>query len=344
MGDPAYDCPVIEGRETRKRGRRKAAEKDPEIDLDLLDPTDPTSEVAQTDGSDEQGELEPPPHTPLPARVEQLSCPATSPTPCPRARCSSPAGAQGAHAGLRRDRRAAHPGARGVRHRRPGHRLHPRAHGHPLRRRARSGGQGREDHRHPEEHLLRRRLRRRPDPEPDPRQVRGRHRDPEHRQGDRLPRRRAPLQQRPQRPPPDGGRPRQGRRGRLRGRQPREDAAPARRRRHRLGQVELHQLDDHLDADAVHARRGADDHGRPQAGRAERLRGHPAPDHADHHQPEEGRRGAAVGRARDGPALRRPGELRVPARRRLQQGRPRGQGAGAGRQRAGARAVPLPAA
>ena len=137
--------------------------------------------------------------------------------------------------------------------------------------------------------------------------------------------------------------PRQGRRGRLRGRQPREDAAPAGRRRDRLRQVELHQLDDHLDADAGHARRGADDHGRPQAGRAERLRGHPAPDHADHHQPEEGRRGAAVGRARDGHALRRPGQLRLPARRRLQQGRPRRQGAAAAGQRARAGAVPLPA-
>ena len=51
------------------------------------------------------------------------------------------------------------------------------------------------------------------------------------------------------------------------------------------------------------------------------LRGHPAPHHADHHQPEEGGRGAAVGRARDGPALRRPGGLRLPPRRRLQQGR-----------------------
>ena len=115
---------------------------------------------------------------------------------------------------------------------------------------------------------------------------------------------------------------RQGRRGRLRRRQPREDAAPAGRRRHRLRQVELHQLDDHLDPDAVHARRGADDHGRPQAGRAERLRGRPAPDHADHHQPEEGRRGAGVGRARDGHALRRPRQLRVPPHRRLQQGGP----------------------
>ena len=128
------------------------------------------------------------------------------------------------------------------------------------------------------------------------------------------------------RPPPDGLRARQGRRGRLRGRQPREDAAPARRRRHRLGQVVVHQLDDHLDPDAVHARRGADDHGRPEAGRAQRLRGHPAPDHADHHQPQEGRRGAGLGRARDGPALRRPGQLRLPPHRRLQQGGARGQG------------------
>ena len=71
MGDPAYDSPVIEGREITRRGRRKAAEKDPEIDLDLLDPADPASEAAETDGAKET--LEPPPHTPLPARVEQLS-------------------------------------------------------------------------------------------------------------------------------------------------------------------------------------------------------------------------------------------------------------------------------
>ena len=101
------------------------------------------------------------------------------------------------------------------------------------------------------------------------------------------------------------------------------------------GQVLVHQLDDHLDPDAGHARRGADDHGRPQAGRAERLRGHPAPDHADHHQPQEGRRGAGLGRARDGHALRRPGQLRLPPRRRLQQGRARRQGAGADRAASG---------
>jgi hypothetical protein len=58
----------------------------------------------------------------------------------------------------------------------------------------------------------------------------------------------------------------QGRRGRLRRREPREDAARPRRRRHRLGQVLLRELHDHLDPDAGHPRRGAHGHGRPQAG------------------------------------------------------------------------------
>jgi hypothetical protein len=47
---------------------------------------------------------------------------------------------------------------------------------------------------------------------------------------------------------------RQGHRGRLRRGQPGEDAAPAGRRRDRRGQVELRQLDAHLDPDAGHAR------------------------------------------------------------------------------------------
>ena len=64
------------------------------------------------------------------------------------------------------------------------------------------------------------------------------------------------------------------------------------------------------------------------------LPGHPAPDHADHHQPEEGRRGAGLGGRGDGPALRRPGRVRVPAHRRLQQGGPRGQAHPAAGQRA----------
>ena len=57
----------------------------------------------------------------------------------------------------------------------------------------------------------------------------------------------------PQRPPSDDRRAGQGRRGRLRGRQPGQDAPPAGRRRDRLRQVQLHQLDDHLGDDAQHA-------------------------------------------------------------------------------------------
>jgi S-DNA-T family DNA segregation ATPase FtsK/SpoIIIE len=81
-----------------------------------------------------------------------------------------------------------------------------------------------------EEHRVRRGLRRRAHPQPDPRQVRDRHRDPQLRQGDRVAWRRAALQHCAVRPPPDGRRSRQGRRGRLRGRQPGQDAAPAGRR------------------------------------------------------------------------------------------------------------------
>jgi S-DNA-T family DNA segregation ATPase FtsK/SpoIIIE len=54
MGDPAYDSPVLEGREFAKLGK---AEPEPVVET----------------ASDSGTELEPPPHTPLPARVEQLS-------------------------------------------------------------------------------------------------------------------------------------------------------------------------------------------------------------------------------------------------------------------------------
>lgn len=59
MGDPAYDSPLVdgaslEGRELGKRGKAVA---------------EPEAETVSSSGA----ELEPPPHTPLPARVEQLS-------------------------------------------------------------------------------------------------------------------------------------------------------------------------------------------------------------------------------------------------------------------------------
>ena len=151
---------------------------------------------------------------------------------------------------------------------------------------------------------------------------------PNSRSGDRDARRRAALQRRAARPPPDAGRARQGRRGRLRGRQPGEDAAPAGGRRDRCRQVVLHQLADPLGADPGHAGPGTDGADRPQAGGVRRLPGHPAPGDAGDHQSEEGRRRAGLGGARDGPALRGHGGLGGPAHRRLQpQGAQRRAGA-----------------
>lgn len=60
-GDPAYDSPVLEDREVKKRRGRRAA---PDADAD----TELTPAVA-----DATGDLEPPPHTPIPQRVEQLA-------------------------------------------------------------------------------------------------------------------------------------------------------------------------------------------------------------------------------------------------------------------------------
>ena len=63
MGDPAYDSPVLEGREMRRRSRsRVGASAVPDPDTEATGPVE-----GGKDG------LEPPPHTPLPARVEQLS-------------------------------------------------------------------------------------------------------------------------------------------------------------------------------------------------------------------------------------------------------------------------------
>ena len=58
-GDKPYDSPVLEGRELGRLGRKKAAEK--------------AEDGAEAAAAPEKGELEPPPHAPLPARVEQLA-------------------------------------------------------------------------------------------------------------------------------------------------------------------------------------------------------------------------------------------------------------------------------
>ncbi|HET7431667.1 MAG TPA: DNA translocase FtsK [Nocardioides sp.] len=67
MGDPAYDSPVLEDREVRRRKKAAASM------LDELFGNEDDAPTEQTPLVEEKGELEPPPHTPLPARVEQLA-------------------------------------------------------------------------------------------------------------------------------------------------------------------------------------------------------------------------------------------------------------------------------
>ena len=71
MGDPAYDSPVLSDRELRKRKKRLETTDDG-LDIfapDLVAPDGP--EVAEVETP--KADLEPPPHTPLPPRVEQLA-------------------------------------------------------------------------------------------------------------------------------------------------------------------------------------------------------------------------------------------------------------------------------
>jgi S-DNA-T family DNA segregation ATPase FtsK/SpoIIIE len=83
MGDPAYDSPVLPERELRKR-RKKAAElvdpdqADTDHGMDIFAPgfapgtALPADPEPHADLVETRTELEPPPHTPLPPRVEQL--------------------------------------------------------------------------------------------------------------------------------------------------------------------------------------------------------------------------------------------------------------------------------
>jgi S-DNA-T family DNA segregation ATPase FtsK/SpoIIIE len=96
-GDPAYDTPVLSDREIKKRQRKTLAE--PVEGADALDvaaafadpDSEPTGPIAGLGGAsgvagvvgfgkgrnkpakEDKADLEPPPHTPLPQRVEQLS-------------------------------------------------------------------------------------------------------------------------------------------------------------------------------------------------------------------------------------------------------------------------------
>jgi S-DNA-T family DNA segregation ATPase FtsK/SpoIIIE len=68
MGDPAYDSPVLTDRELRKRKKRLETTDD---GLDIFAP-DPVAPVVP-EVEEPKADLEPPPHTPLPPRVEQLA-------------------------------------------------------------------------------------------------------------------------------------------------------------------------------------------------------------------------------------------------------------------------------
>ncbi|GAB6986665.1 DNA translocase FtsK [Nocardioides pyridinolyticus] len=69
MGDPAYDSPVLADREIRKRKKRLETTDD---GLDIFAPEAAPAPVSP-DLVETSTELEPPPHTPLPPRVEQLA-------------------------------------------------------------------------------------------------------------------------------------------------------------------------------------------------------------------------------------------------------------------------------
>ncbi|WP_082550373.1 MULTISPECIES: DNA translocase FtsK [Nocardioides] len=83
MGDPAYDSPVLADRELRKRRKKKEVEPVEDYGIDLFaDPIDGADDAptevtpavpAAAAAKDDTGAVVPPPHTPLPARVEQLA-------------------------------------------------------------------------------------------------------------------------------------------------------------------------------------------------------------------------------------------------------------------------------
>ncbi|WP_179500622.1 FtsK/SpoIIIE family DNA translocase [Nocardioides daedukensis] len=75
LGDPAYDTPVLEDREVKKRRRKKdALDVAQELDGDVSVPEPPTPVVPDPIQADEvKPGLEPPSHAQLPQRVEQLA-------------------------------------------------------------------------------------------------------------------------------------------------------------------------------------------------------------------------------------------------------------------------------
>ena len=118
--------------------------------------------------------------------------------------------------------------------------------------------------------------------------------------------------------PPARGRHRQGHRRPGGDDEPGHHAPPAHRRGHRRGQVERAQLHHHVDPHALHARPGAPDPHRPEAGRDGPVQPAAPPAHPARHQPQEGGQRAVVGGEGDGAPLRPAGRGRLPRRHRLQ--------------------------
>jgi S-DNA-T family DNA segregation ATPase FtsK/SpoIIIE len=74
MGDPAYDSPVLSDRELRRRRRKGIDTAESDFGADAETELTPIiSDAMDGDEPAEKGDLEPPPHAPLPARVEQLA-------------------------------------------------------------------------------------------------------------------------------------------------------------------------------------------------------------------------------------------------------------------------------
>ena len=73
MGDPAYDSPVLGDRERRRRRRKNLADTGTDLEDTQASGIEPVPPVAADPVADTASELEPPPHAPLPERVEQLA-------------------------------------------------------------------------------------------------------------------------------------------------------------------------------------------------------------------------------------------------------------------------------
>ena len=124
---------------------------------------------------------------------------------------------------------------------------------------------------------------------------------------------------------PADARARQGHRRQARDRRPRADAAPARRRHHRLRQVGRGQRDDPVAALQGRAEAGAPDLHRSEDARAFRVRRHSAPAGAGRHRHEARRQRAQLVRRRDGAPLPADVDARRAQSRRLQREGRRGE-------------------